>query len=143
MAGRPLIDISLEEVEVLLALRLGGRNSAYLLGISLATFNRLVREFGLTNHSFAAVSDDDLDMIVRQIHALFPNYGSVNMRGQLESHSLHVQRERVRESLRRVDPIGTLSRLQACGRATIMRREYAVAGPMHLIHMDGNHKLIR
>ena len=59
--------------------------------------------------------------------------------GSLLSQGIRVQRARLRNSLKRVDPIGR--RLRSL--TTIRRRVYNVRSPLSLWHMDGNHKLIR
>ena len=46
---------------------------------------------------------------------------------------------RIRDSLRRIDPVGVVSRLIH----TVNRRTYSVPSPNALWHVDGNHKLIR
>jgi hypothetical protein len=46
---------------------------------------------------------------------------------------------RVREHLRREDPRGALSRWARVTRRCV----YQVAGPGSLLHIDGNHKLVR
>ena len=50
-----------------------------------------------------------------------------------------MQRQRVRESLRRVDPSGVQGRI----RRVLHRRTYQVDCPNGLWHLDGYHKLIR
>ena len=55
------------------------------------------------------------------------------------SQGIRVQRTRLRNSLKRVDPIGRGLR----SITTIRRRVYNVRFPLALWHMDGNHKLIR
>ena len=50
-----------------------------------------------------------------------------------------LQCERVCESLHRIDPSGTEIRLRRC----LHRRQYSVASPNSLWHIDGYHKLIR
>lgn len=49
--------------------------------------------------------------------------------------------QRVRDSLRRVDPIGT--EVRALANRTLRRRQYSVPAPNAMWHIDGNHKLIR
>ena len=61
------------------------------------------------------------------------------MQGYLESIQVKVPRYRVRQSMRRVDPQGVENRKKKA----LKRREYHVAGPNALWHIDGNHKLIR
>ena len=61
------------------------------------------------------------------------------MYGRLRMQGIHVQRERIRECLRRVDPSGVHSRM----RRVLKRRVYQVECPNALWHLDGYHKLIR
>ena len=50
-----------------------------------------------------------------------------------------LQRHRIRQSIRRIDPEGVVSRL----RRALHRRTYNVTSPNALWHIDGNHRLIR
>ena len=59
--------------------------------------------------------------------------------GEMESQSIHVQRERIRASLHRMDSLNIRQRL----RHVVERRRYRVPGPNSLWHVDGNYKLIR
>ena len=66
------------------------------------------------------------------------------MDGHLRAQGIVVQRERIRESLRRTDPAGVILRQ----RLALLRRAYHVPHPNPLWpnalwHIDGNHKLIR
>ncbi|XP_073689319.1 uncharacterized protein [Garra rufa] len=54
---------------------------------------------------------------------------------------LNLPASRVRESVRRVDPHGTLMR--AMSMPTIRQHQYIVPCPKAMRHIDGNHKLIR
>jgi hypothetical protein len=54
---------------------------------------------------------------------------------------IKIQRDRIRESVHRVDPGGAALRSVTTHR--LQRRLYAVAGPNSLWHLDGYHKLIR
>ena len=69
---------------------------------------------------------------------LTPNIGRRRFIGALRSRGLNVQRWRVTECLRRVDPVGTALRW----RMTIHRRKY-VPTPNSLWHIDTGHKVIR
>ncbi|XP_033971364.1 uncharacterized protein LOC117470659 [Trematomus bernacchii] len=51
-----------------------------------------------------------------------------------------IQRRRVRDSMRRIDPEAAALRAMS---QRLHRRAYRVAGPNSLWHLDGNHKLIR
>lgn len=61
------------------------------------------------------------------------------MQGMLSSEGIHVQRQRVADSLIRVDEAGVAMRW--C--RAIHRRVYRVSSPIALWHIDGNHKLVR
>lgn len=63
------------------------------------------------------------------------------MTGFLLARGLRVQQERIRESMRRVDPEGVL--LRALQLNTVNRGQYSVYSPLALWHIDTNHKLIR
>ena len=60
--------------------------------------------------------------------------------GLFRARDIHMQRTRIRQSMRRVDPEGVL--LRALEMNIIRRRHYSVAGPLSLWHIDGSHKLI-
>ena len=55
------------------------------------------------------------------------------------SQGVKVQRRRIRDCVKRVDPVGR--RLRTIN--AIRRRIYNIHSPLSLWHMDGNHKLIR
>ena len=57
----------------------------------------------------------------------------------LQSQGHHVQRERLRQSFIRTDPLGVLQRWTLA----VRRRKYNVNSPFALWDIDGNHKLIR
>lgn len=86
-------------------------------------------------------SDEDLDQQVSWIMAQHPSSarGYVMMESFLRAACIFIPRDRLRASIRRVDPDGVESRR----RRTAHRRVYSVPGPHHLWHVDGNHKLNR
>lgn len=69
------------------------------------------------------------------------SHSMVQLAGHLRAEGIKVQRTRIRASLRRVDPDGVLHR-GSVARVT-RRRQYSCAGPNHVWHIDGHHKLIR
>ena len=77
--------------------------------------------------------------MVRNISSLHPQCGEKNITGRLRSQGILVQRKRIRESIRRVDPIGVELR----ARRVLHRRMYCVECPNALWYLDGYHKLIR
>lgn len=62
------------------------------------------------------------------------------LRGALTADGYAIPWVRIKESLRRVDPIGTLARQI---RQSVTRYKYWVPRPNYLWHFDGHHKLIR
>ena len=67
------------------------------------------------------------------------NLGRRRFQGALRSRGLRIQRWRVSDCIRRVDPIGTALRW----RLVIHRRKYFVPTPNSLWHIDSARKLIR
>lgn len=113
---------------------------AEMIGVSLRTIHRRMSEYGLSIGSqYTSLTDDELDQIVITIQDQFPNCGNRQMYGHLLSQGYRVQQERIRESQRRTCPEGTMMRRLGC----LRRRQYKVAAPRSLYHIDGNHKLIR
>lgn len=92
----------------------------------------------ITTHVLS-LPDDELVETVQEIRRLTPNIGQQRLLGALRHRGIWVQRERVRQILRMLDPVGTALRW----RAPIYRRRYSVPAPNCLWHIDGNHKLIR
>ena len=96
-------------------------------------------DFGIVYSRFANITDLELDTYTREINSLFPRCGVNLMLSCLRSSGIFVQRERVRESLRRIDPTGVVARC----RRSLHRRVYSVPSANALWHIDGYHKLIR
>ena len=89
--------------------------------------------------SIITFTDEQLIREVGEIRRLTPNIGQRRLLGALRARGIRIQRWRIRECLRRVDPLGTSLRWNG----TIYRRSYSVPTPNSLWHIDGNHKLIR
>jgi len=141
MRGRPKIVIPYEQLYFLLSNSFKCTDIARMLQIPLRTLRRRMSEYGLTQRMFYSnISEDELDIKVRNIINMFPNIGYRRLMGELERQGFHICRDKARESLRRIDPVGVTSRwLQG----PVIRRKYSVRGPLSLWHIDGNHKLIR
>ena len=135
--GRPAYNITKDQIEQLRETGLNWCSIAQLMGVSERTIPRRRIEFGI-EPNFSKITDSDLDNHVREILQLTPYSGETYIRGGLKARRVLVQRQRVRESLKRVDPIGRSVRR----RYAICRRVYNVRGPNNLWHMDSNHKII-
>ena len=79
------------------------------------------------------------DVEVREITQDNQFLGQRLVQGMLAAEGIKVQRQRVADSLIRVDEAAVAMRW--C--RAIHRRVYQVAGPNALWHIDGNHKIIR
>ncbi|KAJ7650340.1 hypothetical protein FB45DRAFT_730216 [Roridomyces roridus] len=86
-----------------------------------------------TGH-ISEISDDDLDSLLLRLRTHFRRAGLSMLDGLLRRLGHRVPRERVRESLSRIDPVQRVFQ-----RIRIRRREYSVAGPNALWHHDGQH----
>ena len=132
--GRPAFDIPKEQLEFLTEKRFTVEEMAQLFGVSKCTSERRLSEFGLSvRANYAHLSDAELDAIVNDIIAGFPNVGCKQMSGLLLGRGLQ-------ECMRLVNPEGVL--LRALELRLIQRRSYCVQGPLSLWHIVGNHKLI-
>lgn len=140
--GRPKFNIPYEQLNFLLERRFTTVQISALLGVSSRTVERRLQEFGLSvRATYAHITEEDLDTTIDQILTTFPNTGYKRMSGYLRARGIRIQQRRIRESMRRVDPRGTL--LRALEMSVIHRRVYSVPSPLALWHIDGNHKLIR
>ena len=138
--GRPRFDIPREQIISLIESKFTIPQIADITGVSIRTIHRRMAEYGLTIRSmYSEMTDQELDTIVSDIHKEFPMCGNRQMSGHLLSCGFRIQQQRIRESMRRVDPEGSLMRRLN----VINRRNYCVPAPRSLYHIDGNHKLIR
>ncbi|KAL3977060.1 SH2B adapter protein 2 [Sarotherodon galilaeus] len=69
------------------------------------------------------------------------NAGYRMVKGRLRALGHRVQWNKVWDSMRRVDSAGILERMANLG--CVIRRTYSVPGPLSLLHIDTNYKLIR
>jgi hypothetical protein len=92
------------------------------------------------DHKFSALTNRELDLLVATFKHENPDSGIRYLVGFLRKHRLKLPCHRVISSLRRVDPLGPA--LRARNRPTVRRRQYRVARPNALWHIDGHHKLI-
>ena len=129
LVGRPRLQILQEQLQAL-------HNDAgfrwadigRILGISERTLRRRRHEFGLpvgVGEDFSDISNDDLNEYVREILEVTPSAGRRLVEGGLRQRGLRIQRYRIQESIRRVDPV--VSTLRAAQQ--IIRRVYSVPCP--------------
>jgi hypothetical protein len=139
--GRPktLIDESI--IKLLRQLDYNWSDIARIFDISEKTLSRMRKDSNLTDtiQPYSAFSDNELDEVIKKIKQENPFFGQTMIMGALRSKGIRVTRRRLRESIQRVDALGTVIRRTQI----IPRRRYHVAGPNALWHVDGNHKLIQ
>ncbi|CAB5205585.1 unnamed protein product [Rhizophagus irregularis] len=114
---------------------------AEIFGVSTKTIYRRRKEYNIPDDlaSYTEITNEQLDDLIRDLRAEHPFFGQVLLMGSLRSLGIRIPRQRLRESLQRIDTFGVLNRWSSI----IPRRVYSVAGPNCLWHIDGNHKLIR
>ena len=140
--GPPKIVIEKEKLKSLLDTHLPVFCITKCLGVSRRTVHRRMKEFGLSvRGSYSSVTDQELDNIISGIKIQMPNAGYRMVQGHLVSLGLCIQWWRMMASMHRVDAAGIFSRILELG--CVVRRSYSVRGPLSLVHIDTNHKLIR
>ncbi|XP_076081859.1 uncharacterized protein LOC143052673 [Mytilus galloprovincialis] len=138
--GRPKVSITREELQFMYQSNFTGAQMAEHFGCCRKVIYTKLKEHGLSmENRFSNLTEQDLDEEVRELKESHPNAGSQMIQGYLRADGQVIQRQRVRASLRRVDPDGTSERWSAA----VHRRVYSVATPNTLWHMDGHMKLIR
>ena len=137
--GRPALVIEEEKLEFFVRNGFRVEDIAIMFGCSKRTIERRLSEYQLSTRSFSTISDLQLDELIGQVSSVFPKCGEKMVYGRLRMQGIHVQRERIKASLRRVDPSGVHTRM----RRVLKRRVYQVECPNALWHLDGYHKLIR
>ena len=137
--GRPRTEI--EECQLIFLIESSFRikDIAAIFSCSRRTIERRLSELGIRVRDYSSLSDIQLDELVGHVVSLHPQSGEKTVSGRLRSQGYKIQRQRVRESLRRVDPTGVENRIKA----VLHRRVYHVQSPNSLWHLDGYHKLIR
>ena len=137
--GRPEIGILEDQLRFLVEQGFRAQDISKLFSCCTRTVERRMRMYNISVRNYTPLSDSELDAVVKEIATLFPRCGEKTVSGRLRSRGLVIQRDRIRESLRRVDPSGVRSRC----RTVLHRRKYTVPSSNALWHIDGYHKLIR
>ena len=113
---------------------------AKVAGVNRKVLRREMKRQDL-HRAFSSISDDALDAVVTSYkeekqHSTGRGY----VGGHLRQKGLHIQRARLIDSIKRVDPLGEALRSETTKR--LDRQTYQVSQPNALWHMDGHHKLI-
>ena len=102
---------------------------ASLLSVSERTVYRRMSDYNIRKFEFSDISDEELDSIAKTVSGEFPNCGERMINQILKNKGLPIQRERLRNSLSRVDMAGVQQRKKN----RLHRRIYNVQGPSTLI----------
>ncbi|XP_062314066.1 uncharacterized protein LOC134018197 isoform X2 [Osmerus eperlanus] len=142
IAGQPLYPLPISALESYLLSGLTAVDIARLFGVSERTIRWRMAHNGIRVSDLNTKMDDQqLDAMVTEILQHHPNTGYKMMIGYLNSRGIKIQKQRVQESMRRIDPEGVVVRTLML--QTVRRRRYSVPATNSLWHIDGNHKLIR
>ena len=106
MAGQPLKEIDMAEVKRLLAFKFHLDEIAAVLDINRSTLYMRLKDSGIEKYS--DISDGDLDYTDGRFKKEHPNDGEFLKQAHLLRVGIHVQRRRLRLSIRRVDPVNIL-----------------------------------
>lgn len=131
-----------EALDNMLRAKVERQEIAALFSVNASTIYRWIRELQSTGElKFGfRINDEDLTSIVQHCYEIHHGVSGARMlEGNLASLGFHVDINRVARVLREIDPVGVAEREAHA----ITRREYSVPGPLSLVHIDGNHHLIR
>ena len=107
-------------------------------GISRTGLWRQRKLHGITK-SFSKITNAQIDDIVRAYKLQQPKQGTKFVVAHFRTLGHRVQRQRIRDSISRVDAVGKAIRKEHA----IKRRVYMSKRPNYMWHCDGHHKLIR
>ncbi len=139
--GRPKIWINPSAIRLLREQGLDWTKIASLFGVSTKTIDRRRKECNIPDDfvGYTDITDNELDDLMKELRYHQPFAGQIILMGILKSKGFRIHRQRLRDSLHRIDSFGMMNRWANI----IPRRVYKVAGPNSLWHVDGHHKLIR
>ena len=102
LPGRPKIILNIDTIELL---RHCGYTWCQSLQISRRTLWRFLKDTDYQIQRYTEISDDELDGYLSQIQKEHPNCGQQLLCGYLKDRGILVQRQRLRESVVRTDPL--------------------------------------
>lgn len=110
--GQPRFDIDINDVLFQRGIGAQYIDIARAMGVSDRTLRNHLRRAGIasTGNVLSVISDEELDSAIGAFSYIHPFSGVVIVKGFLRSIGIVVPKSRVNESMRRIDPIGTLIR---------------------------------
>lgn len=139
LPGRPKIILNIDTIELLRHCGYTWCQVAQCLQISRTTLWRHLKDTDYQIQKYSEICDDELDGYLSQIQKEHPNCGQQLLHGYLKDRGILVQRQRLRESVARTDPL----RRHIRWHQVVSRRTYSVKKSNSLWHIDGHHSLIR
>lgn len=131
-AGRPRFLITQHQLEYLRSMSFSWVQISEMLGVSYMTVYRRRREYGMSGTPNATLTDAELLLLVRRMQRESPALGQTMVWGRLRSMGFSVTRERVRRTLRNIDPLHSALRWRG---ELVRRHPYSVPGPNSLWHI--------
>ena len=122
--GRPCLHVTQEQLEYLRSLSFSWSDISRILGISRMTIFRRRVQYGMIFEPSQSVSDSELMDIVHQLRQEVPDLGQSILAGRVRAMGLRVTRDRLRNAIRRSDPLNTALRWHSL----TSRRPYSVPG---------------
>ena len=122
--GRPKLKVCREQLKFLLDANFTQNDIAHLLKCSSKTVSRRIKEYNLTIQG-THIDENDLDQVMLLYIKRYPNSGQKSYSAFLLDQGINISRQKVRDSLLRVDPNGVMQRFKKA----IKRRRYHVPGP--------------
>ena len=130
LKGRPSVFIDMDRVCTLKEMGFSWTDIAKLLGVSRTTLYHKCKNSGISFRK-SSLSDMEIDNIVRNVKQSMPHAGERMIIGHFKDIGIYVARQRIRESIHRLDPLNTALRWNS----KIQRRQYSVPGPYSLWHI--------
>lgn len=105
--GRPCLNLSPDNLKLCVENGLPVGEIAHALGACRQSINRYLQVYKMRKKDrFSNLSDDELDQVVSDMCRNHPEWGQVRIQEELKKKGLHFRRIQVRNSVRRVDPVG-------------------------------------
>ena len=108
--GRPVVPFDVERAKNMISLGFSMKQVSNACGISTKKLKRHNDVTGGSCNKYTNITDEELDAKVREIKSEHAGVGQKMLAGFLRSQNIRVVRERLRQSMYRVDPEGTLMR---------------------------------
>ena len=131
--GRPAFLITDAQLQMYIENGFTVPQIATLLSVSKSTIRRRLRKFGISINQSYNLTDDQLDLKIKDLISKFPNCGYRRMNGFLLAASIRIQEKRIQQSVRRVDPNGVL--LRSLQISFTNRCQYNVPAALSLWHI--------